>query len=290
MKNLLICAILFSIFFVIGCGGSTDFSGEESMAQDKKAAVSDEMGFFEGSVEKNESENKSSGISEPFFGDFETAKNRYLEYNVQISGRSDDLAVSRLMLLSLIKEYGFIRSVSTNVKGDRPRVSADFYIKTENLTEVLKKMQQFAILESEQVTSKDYTADIVRNRISARREAYRIARRERSSKVFSYSQKNWKNVEDALSNAEDRLDQSEFEKWSINDKISWAKVSFSLEGPFKGKAVKIPKYKNALIVLAQFFVDLGYIFIILIPLWVFIIFVYIKRKWFAKVFLSKVKK
>lgn len=278
----------FLILLLLSCGSSD--SSEDKSAELKKFASQYEEGSEKLLTVSPRDKDREKSIKVPFTGEFEPAYGRYLEYSASITGVTEDLSSSRLLLLDLIQEHGFIKRVSTNVSGEKPVLHAEFYVKADEFTSALKKLQKIALIKSEEIKTEDYTPKIKRNEISIDREFSRVSRKERSRNRVKTSSENWKDIEASLEKSEDRIDQVKYEKWLVNDKVSWAKVNFSLTGPYEKINFEIPEYKNALYSIVQFFLNLGYVVLLLIPLWIVIVFIYLKRKKFSEIFLSKIKK
>ncbi len=232
----------------------------------------------------------SEGIKTPYFGEFPAGKNRLLEYRVGLQYDSKDILKSREMLLHLVEKYGYIKSASTSADSDSPYFNSEIMIETKNYLTALKEFNALGILKSESIEVVDHTPDKILNDIQQEREESRIKRRSAYTDRASTANRNFSGIEQSLAESENALDDARFNKWQIEDKITWTTVNISVTGPLPARSITVPDYKKAFILLAEIMLKLVYAAIILIPLWLIIIIITIKKQWFKKVFLSKVKK
>ena len=65
-------------------------------------------------------------------------------------------------------------------------------------------------------------------------------------------------AENLISSSEDQQDQARFEKWKIQDRVKWATINISVQGPDAAREIEVPTYQNALINLTNSLLALTY--------------------------------
>ncbi|MBN1500775.1 MAG: hypothetical protein JW982_11495 [Spirochaetes bacterium] len=299
MKKLIILAVIPAVFLFCGKADRSGAPEQKPEMEISKNADSPVLEAFEKQedllkkdVNKSSEENIkiSEGIKTPYYSDFPAASSRMLEYKLNLQYDSSDILKSRQILLYLTGKYGYIKSGTTSADSDYPYFNSVIMIKTENLIEAMKEFNALGVLKNEVIEVIDHTPDKIRNEIQQQRGFQRIKRRAAYTDRASTANRNFSDIEQSLASSEDTLDEAKFTSWLIEDKITWATVSISITGPLPDSGITIPDFKKAFIILADFMLNLVYASIILIPLWLIIIVILIKKQWFKKVFLSKVKK
>ena len=261
---------------------------EESVADDVDRS-SDE---FEARKAKRrgrneKSENAANGLDSHFIIPFDFAQERLIEYTVNVTYETDNLLISRKRLLEIIGKYGFIKSSSASTETSNPTSNTEIQIKAEKLYDALRDLEEIGILKSELIRTNDHTENMILSGRKVRRENIRIIRRGRATRNVSTASKNWAQIENALQNSEDKLDAAEHQKWKIRDKVSWASVNIFLKGPESPNRVEVPLYRNAFIGLANFFLNLLYVIIWLVPFVLIFILFWLNRNRIISVFKRK---
>ncbi|PJZ69158.1 hypothetical protein CH373_11430 [Leptospira perolatii] len=208
---------------------------------------------------------EGSSSEKPFFHpQFSALKNaRLLEYTLSLSLETKNFSISRAALLDITAKRGFIKSSSGSYADARPYMNAELYVRSSELYDTLKELDRIGILLSESVQAIDHTEDFAQQEIQIKREAIRIARRERL--VSHSSSRSVAELESMLGESEDSSDQAAFEKWKILDRIKWAKVTVYLTGPALPATVHVPKFGDAFTDLFNGALYLVYISIYLLP-------------------------
>ena len=301
MKKLIVLIFLPSIFFA-ACGaksgdyepeGSVDELPLSTIANERAVDKSEEVqgaGFAkEKKIEQNK--NAAESIDSNFIGDFDLADQRYLEYKVTLVYDSRNVLGSRKDLLSLVKKYGFLKTSSTSIYGNNSYFNTEIVVKSDDLIKALQDFYLLGKLKSENLEVIDHTPDLVKNSIDRERAQTRIERRLKYTGKVSTQSRNFTDIESSLASSEDNIDAAKFQKWLLEDRVKWATVNIRIDGPVEKRAIDVPDYKEALIVLLEFSLKLGYVMIVLVPLWIFIIFliIAIRNKWFRKLFSGKKK-
>lgn len=293
MKKLIVL-LLFSGLFFVGCKQSGDYEAEKESAvmnsDDESIEEFEGHGFNPKNEELQQNKNAPGSIDSHFVTDFELAETRYLEYKVTLVYDSKNVLISRKALLGLVKKYGFLKSSSTSVYDNTPYFNTEVYVKSDDLIKALQEFYLLGKLKTENLEVIDHTPDLIKNTIDKDRAVKRIERRLKYTGKVSTQSDNFTSIEASLESSENSLDAAAFQKWMLEDRVKWAMVNIKIEGPIEKKEIAVPDYKQAFIMLVEFLLGLGYVMILLIPLWLVIIIIIIKKKWFKKTFLSKVKK
>ncbi len=207
----------------------------------------------------------------------ELIKGRYLEYIANLTYRTAHFAESRLELLNIIEKYGFLVSASANAELSAS-MNVQANIKAESLYLVIKELERVGALVSENITVSDHTGERVWASIKADREKIRVERKNKAIGQITAAKRTWEGVEASLEASEDAADQAEYQEWSINDLVSWAKFNIQLEGPKKLDNIQAPDYRKAGILLLNFLIRLSYYLLIASPFIVSAVIVLWKRK------------
>ncbi|TGL86240.1 DUF4349 domain-containing protein [Leptospira congkakensis] len=268
MKNHLKIIFLVLFVFFLHCGKE---SNEESVAPLESAKMSSDM-----PMEKKvaPSAPRAEGISETesapnqlgqVFVPIQNTTERLLEYQVQLNYQTSDLIKTRKDLLSFITKYGFIES-SSAVNVDSPYMNLRVHIRSEKLYEALIELDTYGVLQSEDISTVDHTEGMAWQKIKSNREKLRLVRRTNANNQTSTNSKNWEAIEEAVTDSENNLDNSEHEIWKIKDKVKWATLSVNFTTPIPADRIQVPVYKNAFIGILNLFLELTYYFIWILPL------------------------
>ncbi|TGK82239.1 DUF4349 domain-containing protein [Leptospira noumeaensis] len=268
MKNRI--KIIFLVLFVIflNCGKEAN---EESVATVESAKMSSDMPL-EKKVAPSAPRAEVISETEPtpnqlgqVFVPIQNTTERLLEYQVQLNYQTPDLIKTRKDLLSFITKYGFIES-SSAVNMDSPYMNLRVHIKSEKLYEALIELDTYGVLLSEDISTVDHTEGMVWQKIKSNREKLRLVRRTNANNQTSANSKNWEAIEEAITDSENNLDNSEHEIWKIKDKVKWATLSINFTTPIPADRIQVPVYKNAFIGILNLFLELTYYFIWILPL------------------------
>ncbi|MCW7469545.1 DUF4349 domain-containing protein [Leptospira kanakyensis] len=280
MKNHLKIIFLVLFVFFLNCGKE---SNEESVAPLESAKMSSDM-----AMEKKvaPSAPRAEGISEPeptpnqlgqVFVPIQNTTERLLEYQVQLNYQTPDLIKTRKDLLSFITKYGFIES-SSAVNMDSPYMNLRVHIRSEKLYDALIELDTYGVLLSEDISTVDHTEGMAWQKIKSNREKLRLVRRTNANNQTSANSKNWEAIEEAITDSENNLDNSEHEIWKIKDKVKWATLSINFTTPIPADRIQVPVYKNAFIGILNLFLELTYYFIWILPLVIVLGILYLPLK------------
>ncbi|EOQ95127.1 PF14257 domain protein [Leptospira wolbachii serovar Codice str. CDC] len=286
MKNKLVFLIFIVFAFLLQCGkesnGENTAPAEAEMrsldaVSEKKVAPS--ASRSEESIEQPSVENQLGQVFVPI----PTSSERLLEYQVQLSYQTQNLIKTRKDILGFITKYGYIES-SSAVNADSPYMSLRIHIHSEKLYEALIELDTYGVLQSEDISTVDHTEGMVWQKIKSNREKIRLGRRTNANNQTSANSKNWQAIEEAVTDSENNLDQSEHEIWKIKDKVKWATLTVQFSTPIPPDKIQVPTYKNAFIGILNVFLDLTYYLIWMIPFFLLAGILYFPLKKIGKYF------
>lgn len=231
-------------------------------AMDRAGAVEERKAEADGSPMKPDD---GRGLQGHFLVPMDLAKERLLEYRVEMTYETKDILASRHALLAVVAKYGYVKSGSAALDESAARVSSDVYVKSEKLYDALMELDKIGTLLAENITATDHTEDMALQNLKEKRERIRIARKGIASGQATAASRNWDDIENSLSQSEDGLDAAEHKKWQIRDKVAWACIHVDLNGPEQPGRVKVPKYVNAFIGLLNFLLIVAYGLIYIVP-------------------------
>ncbi|TGL44603.1 DUF4349 domain-containing protein [Leptospira perdikensis] len=267
MKNLF--KVIFFVLFVffLNCGKEAN---EESAAPLESAKMSSDVAMekkvapsaprAEETLDADSAPNQLGQVFVPI----QNTSERLLEYQVQLSYQTQDLIKTRKDLLTFITKYGFIES-SSAVNTDSPYMNLRVHIRSEKLYDALIELDSYGVLLSEDISTVDHTEGMVWQKIKSNREKIRLGRRTNANNQTSGNSKNWEAIEEAITDSENNLDQSEHEIWKIKDRVKWATLNINFSSPIPPDKIQIPTYKNAFIGILNVFLELTYYLIWMIP-------------------------
>ena len=260
----------------------------ESAMQAK--SVMDTAGAPESRKEADESAMKPDdgrGLQGHFLAPMDLAKERLLEYRVELTYETKDILLSRRALLAVVSKYGYVKSGSAALDESTATVASDVYVKSEKLYDALMELDKIGMLLAENITATDHTEDMALQNLKEKRERVRIARKGIASGQATAASRNWNDIENSLSLSEDGLDDAEHKKWQIRDKVAWACIHVDLNGPEQPGRIKVPKYVNAFIGLLNALLILAYGLIYIIPFAALAVVLVWKRKEILGIFRRK---
>lgn len=226
------------------------------------------------------------GIIGHFLEPMEFAKERLLEYRIDLTYESGDLQKSRHELLAIVAKYGFIKDANTSLRDQPPEVVSDLLIKSEKIYEALRELDRVGTLVSEQINVTDHTEEMVLQERTVKREQLRVVRKSAAAGQVAPAVRSWSEIDGSLTQSEDRLDAAEHGKWKIRDKVAWALIHVNLKGPDR---IAVPNYFNAIVGMINFLLKLLWVVIYLIPFMAVAALVIWKRKAIAGIFRRKKK-
>jgi hypothetical protein len=183
------------------------------------------------------------------------ARGRMLEYQVNLLFTSKSVLNARKTVLQVANEYGFLASARTSLE-EREYFQATIRVDSDRLYDALQDLQGIGELENEQIDVIDHTADMVWQSIRLDREQLRGQRRRNLQNRTT--PQNQIQAENLISGSEDAEDQAKFEKWKLEDRIKWATIHLTIQGPKTTIGVEVPAYQNALIGLANTLLSILY--------------------------------
>jgi hypothetical protein len=215
------------------------------------------------------------GLIGHFFVPMELAKERLLQYQIDLTYESRDLMKSRKSLLGIVPKYGFVKEAAASLEDTAPVVSSDVMVRSDKIYDALLEMDRVGILRAEKITVIDHTEEMVKQDRTAKREQLRLGRKNLASVQVAPVAKNWKDVEESLEDSENKLDEADQAKWGIKDKVAWALVHVKLKGPDR---IEVPHYGDTFIGLLNFLLKLVNVLIYLLPFAVIAGLIIWKRK------------
>ncbi len=231
-------------------------------------------------------EKDREGIIGHFLEPMDFAKERLLEYRIDLTYESGNLQKSRHELLAIVAKYGFIKDANTSLQDQPPEVVSDLLIKSEKIYEALQELDRVGTLVSEQINVTDHTEEMVLQERTVKREQLRVARKSAAAGQVAPTVRSWSEIDGSLSQSEDRLDTAEHGKWKIRDKVAWALIHVNLKGSDR---ITVPNYFNAVVGMINFLLKLLWIVIYLIPFMAVAALIVWKRKAIAGIFKRKKK-
>ncbi|XDD46874.1 DUF4349 domain-containing protein [Leptospira sp. WS39.C2] len=274
--NLFILPLIF--LFILDCG-------KESQ-EETQSFVSDEMKISGDSREKKMSPSAPAfeesaeqvpqtkeNVLGPVFLPMPINQERLLEFQINLSYLTMDLAKTRKDFLMFVSKYGYIEN-SNAINADSPFMNVKIHIKSEKLYEALLELDTYGTLLSEDITTIDHTEGMVWEKIKTNREKIRYQRRLSANGQTTSNSKNWTSIEESITNSENGLDESELQIWKINDKVKWATLNVSFNVPTPSDKIIIPHYQNALIGITNLFLELTYLLVWMIPIFLLIAILY----------------
>lgn len=280
-KNYFGLIFLSLLLVTISCGKKSDVSP----AQDKKAAPTstgelkrDEAPASEmdeeapaspkdGTKGGEERERKTTrrDIGEPMNPFSEAAKDRLLEYKVNLRIKCKSLKMTRKELIEIIKKESFIRSSQTQVESQYESMVVEIHVPSSELYNTLLSIDKLGNLLSESIYTDDWTETNEEQKIKLDREHLRSSRRSVAATKGSPENWNWKDREELLERSEDNMDAARLESWKIKDKVKWAKVTINLVGEEIPDEIVIPNFRDAFIAAINFMLSVVYGILFLIP-------------------------
>lgn len=301
IKNLIASSLILLTLLSVFCAKKEEakVSGSSGTAKTDvaKPALSDEKAAMGNpSPEKEEAaKSKLSSADIPsfktnFIADFNTAKDRSLEYSIDLTYRTSDITISREELLKIISKYGFLLSSSASISEYDSRVNVVFSIKAAEMYNALIDLKSIGNLVNESINVTDHTETVIWNGIKNNREKERIDRKLKTVSQVGAENKYLEQREESLEASEDNLDNVKFDEWKIKDRVYWANLKVNLLGPEPPHRVLVPNFKEALIDFFNNFLKLIYVFITILPFIIIIGILFWKWKWMKEKFSSLFKK
>jgi hypothetical protein len=229
------------------------------------------------------------GLIGHFLAPMEFARERLLEYKVDLTYESGELMRSRRELLGIVAKYGFIKGGSASLDDKVPLAVSDVYVKSDTLYEALQEFDRVGTLRAEHISVTDHTEEMALQERTVKREQLRIGRKNIASAQVAPAAKNWSDIESSLAQSEDKLDASEHAKWKIRDKVAWAWIHVNLKGPDQPERITVPRYTDAFIGMINILLGLLYVIIYSLPFAVIAGLIVWKRKQIAAIFRRKKK-
>lgn len=296
ISGALIWIVLFSSVLFFSCAKSEKPAGEPSADQPAPAAEqatsvdeekADHRAGKVGGLQKQEEQKDGDGIQGHFIAPMELAKERLLEYRVDLTYECTDLVKSRMELLGIVSKRGFIKNSSASVETHKAFMTSDLMVKSEKLYDILQELDRVGVLRAETITVTDHTEQMVLQDRKVKREQTRITRKNIAAGQVTAAAKNWNDIENSLERSEDTLDTSEHARWQIRDKVAWAWVHVSLKGPDVPNRIEVPRYSDAFKGLVNVFLWLIYALVYIIPFAILAGLIIWKREKIAGIFRRK---
>ncbi|HMV45183.1 MAG TPA: DUF4349 domain-containing protein [Leptospiraceae bacterium] len=273
MRNAL---IIFSFILILFCKQKEVTNAEVAQAAPKAekkdfyadGTVADEEETIGGNKQRKESEevkNIPGNLDKPLNPITDAAKTRFLEYNIQLSYKVEDINKTRENLLNIVKKDSFISRSQTNLSTGYESMFVQIYIPVGTMYQTLVELDKLGQLTYEDIQTEDLTDKNEEQKIKLSRESIRGSRRSRVANKGSVENWNWKDREDALERSENAEDQAKLESWRIKDRVSWAKVNLTLSGKELSNRIQFPNYKNAFVSAINFLLEISYSLVWLVP-------------------------
>ncbi len=236
---------------------------ESAPAEEAKQLADETAGMKKRDAEPGKKEDGKGGLIGHFLEPMEFAKERLLEYRVDLTYESGNLQKSRKELLGIVAKYGFIKQAGASLEDQPPVVVSDVLIKSDKIYEALQELDKVGALVTENISVTDHTEDMALQERTVRREQLRVARKNTAAGQVAPAARSWSEIENSLAQSEDRLDTAEHGKWKIRDKVAWAWIHVNLKGPDR---IHVPNYFNAVVGMVNFLLRLLWVVIYLLPL------------------------
>ncbi|HNE54026.1 MAG TPA: DUF4349 domain-containing protein [Leptospiraceae bacterium] len=273
MRNAL---IIFSFILILFCKQKEVTNAEVAQAAPKAekkdfyadGTVADEEETIGGNKQRKEREevkNIPGNLDKPLNPITDAAKTRFLEYNIQLSYKVEDINKTRENLLNIVKKDSFISRSQTNLSTGYESMFVQIYIPVGTMYQTLVELDKLGQLTYEDIQTEDLTDKNEEQKIKLSRESIRGSRRSRVANKGSVENWNWKDREDALERSENAEDQAKLESWRIKDRVSWAKVNLTLSGKELSNRIQFPNYKNAFVSAINFLLEISYSLVWLVP-------------------------
>ncbi len=281
----LVLAIFISALAFAGSGSCKKAAEEAPGKSAKRAAAPARSGeIAAGDEAAPRGVGEERGLAGHFIAPMDLARERLLEYRVDLTYESKDLASSRRKILGAAANHGFVNKSTASLEYDSPYVISELYVKSNNLYKALEDLDAAGVLVAENISVTDHTEEMVLKNQIIRREQLRIARKNGAAVRIAPAAKNWNEIENSLSRSEDRLDESEHARWKIRDKVSWSLIRVTLRVPDQPTRIVLPRYTDAFIGLANILLKLIYALIYLFPLAALAALMVWKRKQLGTIF------
>ncbi len=260
---------------------------DKNAPAEEAKSVADEAGSMkEREAAPGRKDENRGGLIGHFLAPMDFAKERLLEYRVDLTYESGDLLKSRKELLGIVAKYGFIKQAGASLEDQPPVVVSDVLIKSDRIYETLQELDRVGTLVSENISVTDHTEEMALQERTVKREQLRIVRKNAAAGQVAPAAKNWSEIDNSLTQSEDRLDAAEHGKWKIRDKVAWAWIHVNLKGPDR---ISVPNYFNAIVGMVNFLLRLLWVVIYLLPLAAIAGLIIWKRKALAALFRRKKK-
>lgn len=256
--------IFLSSVYLVRCSES-----KEAQAPESEAAI-----FMEGELAPAGAgkSKKVSGIQRLPLIELNLLKDRLLEYRINLIFETNDFETSRKMFYEIVKKYGFIRDYE--LKSDSiNEFNSEIWIKSDQISPFLIESEKIGNLTSESIDTIDLTKDQFITKVHLERERIRSMRRRAAmgnKNARDYSQR-----EQALSDSENRQDQTKINQWEIQDKVLWAKVNILIHSKHSQPSVGIPNFSGILHDLATIGLYIVYIALYVLPIGLLLFLIYI---------------
>lgn len=298
-SNKLFLAVLLPVALVLACCGAQQTAPKDLAEKKEMASYEAESSYDEYAADKapapsarNVSGLTTSGkddgeIPFVFLSPNRFEKERLLEYQVNLCYETKNFTLSRKEFQDIVSKYGYLSYTTAGYSDLRYSMTAQVNVKVADLYNVIKLLDRLGSLRSENTSVIDHTRDMAWNERKARRLQVRADRIARAVGEVAAANKNWRDREDALERSEDALDNAEQAKWDISDQVTWAKVIICVETPKDPAPVKIPTFRNALVLLLNGFFKVLYVLVVLSPFIVVGALIWWQRKKIAGIFTRK---
>ncbi|HMV78257.1 MAG TPA: DUF4349 domain-containing protein [Leptospiraceae bacterium] len=202
--------------------------------QTEKLSDEEESSAFNSPAPAQNSDSKDKSkfsIRDSMYTENSVSKTRLLEYRISLNVEVDELSSARQQFLSLLSENkSFLTQAQTYPVSGKEYMNVQIFVPVSNLIGFLKSVQKIGNVNSETINTEDHTEANELQKIVMEREEQRGRRRNKAVSSASSANWNWKDREDALERSEDGFDHAKLEKWKIQDKVSFAKVSIQITG------------------------------------------------------------
>lgn len=202
--------------------------------QTEKLSDEEESSEFNSPATAQDSESKEKAkfsIRESMYTENSISKTRLLEYRISLAVEVSELASARQQFLSVLSENkSFLTQAQTYPVSGKEYMNVQVFVPVSNLIGFLKSVQKIGNVNSETINTEDHTEANELQKIVMEREEQRGRRRNKAVSSASSANWNWKDREDALERSEDGFDHAKLEKWKIQDKVNFAKVSIQITG------------------------------------------------------------
>jgi hypothetical protein len=243
-----------------------DRGEQKKKVENTPASSPKQMDMEEDSDESFQSMVEQPSLGKPINPISDMAKERLLEYTIQLSFRTNNLLTSRDKLVEITNKTSILKASNVQVNEYGEHMTAEIFTPVDNLYDTILAFNVLGDLTGENVQTVDWTEQNEQQKIRIQREDERSRRRNKAGSAGSAANWTWKDREELLERSEDSLDEAKLEAWKIKDKVRWAKININMIGKETPLRIKFPNFRNAFVSSINFILEGSYLLFASLPL------------------------